>query len=145
MKLNKIFKWGMVALILISVAILVWGFTVGFESNDGTAVDVLLRWAYILLGIALVAIILVGGVISAKNNPKFLVKAGLTLVVIAVVTLIAYFLASGADPVGYTGAAVSAGTLKLTDTVLNLTYIAGAGAILAIIIGEIGMTITNKK
>ena len=26
MKLNKIFKWGMVVLILISVAILVWGF-----------------------------------------------------------------------------------------------------------------------
>ena len=30
MKLNKIFKLGMVVLILISVAILVWGFSAGF-------------------------------------------------------------------------------------------------------------------
>ena len=39
----------------------------------------------------------------------------------------------------------TAGELKLTDTVLNLTYILGAGAIVAIIAGEIISGILNKK
>ena len=50
MKLNKIFKWGMIALILVSVALLIWGFTQGF---GGSAVDVLLYWTYAMIGIAL--------------------------------------------------------------------------------------------
>ena len=53
MKLNKFFKWFMLVLILISVGLLVWGFVVGFESNDGRAVEVLLYWTYAILGIAL--------------------------------------------------------------------------------------------
>ena len=70
MKLNKIFKWGLVALILISVALLVWGFAVGFESNDAQAVEVLLYWAYAMLGITLLASIVINGIVSASNNPK---------------------------------------------------------------------------
>ena len=58
--LNKIFKWILLGLILISVGILIWGFAVDFESNDGTPVDVLLRWAYIMVGVAIAAIVVVG-------------------------------------------------------------------------------------
>ena len=35
--------------------------------------------------------------------------------------------------------------LKFTDTILSLTYFAGAAAIIAIIVGEIRLAITNKK
>ena len=147
MKLNKIFKWGMVVLILISIAILVWGFSAGFATPDKVALpatNVLLTWAAIMIGIALFCWIVIGLIVSVKNDPKSIVKMGIVLVGIAAVCLVAYLLAKG-DPVP--GAAVTAtdGELKLTDTILNLTLIAGVGAILAIIAGEIRMAIANKK
>ncbi|NLZ19474.1 MAG: hypothetical protein GXY24_04315 [Bacteroidales bacterium] len=145
MKLNKIFKWGLVVLILISVALLVMGFIKGFETNDAKAVDALLNWAYIMIGLALFAWIVIGLIISIKNNPKSILKMGVVLIGIAAVCLVAFILAKGNPAVGYTGTPVSAGMLKLTDTILNLVLIAGVGAILAIIVGEIRLAITNKK
>ena len=147
MKLNKIFKWGMVVLILISIAILVWGFSAGFATPDKVALpatNVLLTWAAIMIGIALFCWIVIGLIVSVKNDPKSIVKMGIVLVGIAAVCLVAYLLAKG-DPVP--GAAVTAtdGELKLTDTILNLTLIAGVGAVVAIIVGEIRMAIANKK
>lgn len=53
MKLNKIFKWCMVLLIVISAALAIWAAAVGFTSNDGQPIDVMLYWAYVLIGIAL--------------------------------------------------------------------------------------------
>lgn len=144
MKLNKIFKWGLVALILISVAILVWGFAVGFETNDAKAVDVLLNWAYIMLGLALCAWIVIGLIVSVKNDPKSLVKMGVALVGVVAVVAVAFLLAKG-NPVPGAALTSTPGELKLTDTILNLTLIAGIGAILAIIVGEIRMAIANKK
>ncbi len=142
MKLNKIFKWGMVALIILSVALLIWGFSQNFGGNT---VDTLLYWTYGMVGLALFCVIIVGLLVGAKNNPKSLVKIGIILVGVAVLCLIAYLLAKGEPALGYTGAPVSAGTLKLTDTVLNLTYIVGAAAIVAIIVGEVRMAIASKK
>lgn len=147
MKLNKIFKWGMVVLILISVAILIWGFVAGF--NDGpTALpptNALLTWALIMIGIAVFCWLVIGLIVSVVNDPKSLVRIGLVLVGAAVLCLVSYLLASGAPAMGYTGDPVTPGTLKLTDAILNLTYICGAAAILAIIVGEIRMAIVNKK
>ena len=142
MKLNKIFKWGMIALILVSVVLLIWGFTQGFGGN---AVDVLLYWTYVMLGIALVSWVIVGLVVGAKNDPKSLVKIGIVILGVAVLCLIAWVLAKGDPAVAYTGPAVSAGTLKLTDSILNLIYIVGGAAILAIVVGEIRMSIASKK
>ena len=147
MKLNKIFKWGMVVLILISIAILVWGFSAGFATPDKVALpatNVLLTWAAIMIGIALFCWIVIGLIVSVKNDPKSIVKMGIVLVGIAVVCLIAYLLAKG-DPVPGAAVTSTAGELKLTDTILNLTLIAGVGAVVAIIAGEIRMAIANKK
>lgn len=142
MKLNKIFKWGMIALILVSVVLLIWGFTQGFGGN---AVDVLLYWTYVMLGFALFSWVIVGLVVGAKNDPKSLVKIGIVILGVAVLCLIAWVLAKGDPAVAYTGPAVSAGTLKLTDSILNLIYIVGGAAILAIVVGEIRMSIASKK
>ena len=142
MKLNKIFKWGMIALILVSVVLLIWGFTQGFGGN---AVDVLLYWTYVMLGIALFSWVIVGLVVGAKNDPKSLVKIGIVILGVAALCLIAWVLAKGDPAVGYTGPAVSAGTLKLTDSILNLIYIVGGAAIVSIIVGEIRMAIASKK
>ena len=142
MKLNKIFKWGMVALIIVSVALLIWGFSKGFEGNT---VDILLYWTYAMLGIALFSWVVVGLVVGAKNDPKSLVKIGIVILGVAALCLVAWVLAKGDPAVGYTGPAVSAGTLKLTDSILNLIYIVGGAAILAIVVGEVRMAIASKK
>ena len=136
--LNKIFKWILLVLILISVGILIWGFAVDFESNDGTPVDVLLRWAYIMVGIAIATIVVIGIAMRAVNDPKSLLKLGIVLVGVAAVCLIVYLVSPGNPAIGLNIAEVpTAGTLKLTDTVLNLTYLTGGLAILTIIVAEI--------
>ena len=147
MKLTKFFKILMLVLILVSVGLLVWGSVVGFTTNDGQAVDVLFYWAYVMVGLAVASWVLVGLVLMAKNNPKSLIKVGIVLVVAAALAFVAYLLAPGNPAVGRENIspADTLATLKLTDTVLNLTYFAGAAAVVAIIIGEIRLAIINRK
>ncbi len=144
---SKLFKIVMLVLVIISVALLVWGFLAGFESNDGRAVEVLLWWAYIILGIAVAAVVIFGLIISAKNDPKSLVRLGIGLLVIAAICFIAFLLAPGKMPLQWNNNAKvpTASELKLTDTILNLTYFTGALAIISIIVGEIVMAVRSKK
>ena len=143
---SKLFKIVMLALVVISIVLLVWGFLAGFEANDGRAVEVLLWWAYIILGIAAAAVVIFGLIISAKNDPKSLVRLGIGLLVIAAICFIAYLLAPGKMPLQWNNAKVpTASQLKLTDTILNLTYFTGALAIISIIVGEIVMAVRSKK
>ena len=143
---NKLFKLVMWVLVVISVVLLVWGFLTGFEANDGRAVNVLLYWAYAILGLAILAVVVFGLIISAKNDPKSLVRLGVGLLVIAAVCFIAYLIAPGKMPLQWNNAKLpTASELKLTDTILNLTYFTGALSIIAIIFGEIMMAIRNKK
>ncbi len=144
-KYAKIFKLCLVALLVVSVIILVWGSMKGFEANDGAATNVLLYWAYIVLCIALAAVICVGLYIRATTDPKSLVKIGIAVLGAAVLFGLAYLLASGAPAVGYSGAKLPSATeLKMTDTILNLAYIVGGAAVLSIIAGEVLMSIRKK-
>jgi uncharacterized membrane protein len=139
--LNKIFKWAMVLLIVVSVVLLVLGFAAGWKEGN---VDTLLTWTYIMVGLALGAVVIVGLIVGAANDPKSLVKLGIGLVCVAVVCFLAYLIAPGAPAMGMLQQP-SAATLKLTDTILYLTYFAGIVAVLAIVVGEIRLAITNKK
>lgn len=144
MKLNKLFKWCLVVLIVISAALIVWGFSAGFTTNDGQATDVLIYWAYAMVALGLLSWVVLGGIMSVKANPKSLIKGGIVLAGLAVIVLVAYLLAPAHPAFGREGQdAVS--TLKLTDTMLNLTYFAGVAAIVAIIAGEIRLAINNRK
>ena len=140
-KFEKIIKIMLWVLMIASTAITVWGFAVGF--NDAS-VDTLLYWAYVLVIIGIAAAVLFGIAISAINNPKNLIKMGIELVAVVVVVGAVYFLSSGAPAQGYTGPEVSPMTLKLTDTLLNLTYILCAMAVVAILGGGIYNAIRNK-
>ena len=134
----KVIKYLMWVLLLVSVAVSIYGFAVGFESNDAQPVDVVLYWAYALVGIAVVSAVLVSVVINALNNPKSLIRLGIVLLAAAVVMGGAYLLAPGSPAVGLVSAELpSAGTLKLTDTILNLTYLACGVAVLSVVVGEI--------
>ena len=145
----KISKWISWALMLISIAVLVWGMVVGYPKTvaaDNGTVDPLLYWTYAMIGIALCAVIVVGLFVTVKTDPKALVKMGLILVGTIVVCFIAYLLASGDPAVGYNGTKIpTEKELKLTDTILNLAYFCGGAAILSIIVGEILSVVRNKK
>ena len=142
-KIIKIVLW---VLMILSICVLVWGSIKGFEANDGAATDMLLYWAYIVLGIALVSVICIGLYVTATTNPKGLIKIGIAVVAAAVLFGICYLLASGDPAVGYSGAKLPTATeLKMTDTILNLAYLVGGAAILSIVVSEVFMTIRNKK
>ena len=137
MKYDKIIKWVLVALFIVGIVFSVYGFLVGFETNGNAPVDNILYCAYAFAAIALLAVVLGVVVIGGINNPKSLLKLVLGLVVIGAIVAVAYVLAPGTPAVGYLGDPVSDGTLKLTDTVLNLTYFTFGLSILALVVGWI--------
>ena len=125
------------ALFVVGVVFSFYGFVVGFESNNNAPVDSMLYCAYAFAAITLLAVVFGVVVIGGINNPKSLLKLGLGIVVIAAIVALAYVLAPGTPAVGYLGEPVSDGTLKLTDTILNLTYLLFGGSILALVVGWI--------
>ena len=135
MKYDKIIKWVLVALFIVGIVFSVYGFIVGFETNGNAPVDNILYCAYAFAAIALLAVVLGVVVIGGINNPKSLLKLVLGLVAIGAIVAVAYVLAPGTPAVGYLGDPVSDGTLKLTDTVLNLTYFTFGLSILALVVG----------
>ena len=137
MKYDKIIKWVLVALFIVGIVFSVYGFIVGFETNGNAPVDNILYCAYAFAAIAMFAVVLGVVVIGGINNPKSLLKLVLGLVAIGAIVAVAYVLAPGTPAVGYLGDPVSDGTLKLTDTVLNLTYFTFGLSILALVIGWI--------
>ena len=142
-KIIKVLLW---VLMILSVGVLILGTMKGFEANDGKMTDLLLYWAYGMVGLALVSVICVGLYIAIRTNPKSLVKMGIIIAGAAVLAFIAYLLASGAPAMGYNGSKVpTASELKMTDTILNLAYILGGAAIASIVVGEIVMILRNKK
>ena len=144
----KIVKWISWGLLLVSVVLSVWAFT-RFGVSDAakdTAVQTMLYWTYAMLVVALIAVLCIGLYVAVKTDPKSLVRIGVAIAGAAILCLIAYLLASGAPALNYTGAKPpTAGELKLTDTVLNLTYILGIAAIAAIIAGEVISFFRTKK
>ena len=137
MKYEKILKWILAVLFVVGVVFSFYGFGVGFESNGNAPVDNILYCAYAFAGVTVLAVLFGVVVIGGMNNPKNLLKLLAGLVVIVAVVAVAYVLAPGTPAVGYLGEPVSDGTLKLTDTVLNLTYLLFGAAILSLIVGWI--------
>ncbi len=141
----KIFTWVMIALLVVGAALVIWGFSAGFESNNAAATNVLLNYAYIMVILALAAII-IGGIVGASGDAKSLVKTGIVLLAAAAFVFIVYLIAPGSEAIGLVSVEQpSKGMLKLTDTILYMAYILAIGAVLAIVVGEIRMAITNKK
>ena len=137
MKYDKIIKWLLAILFVVGIVFSFYGFAVGFETNGNAPVDNMLYCAYAFAAIAILAVILGVVVIGGINNPKSLLWLLVGIVVIAALIGGAYLLAPGTPAVGYLGEPVSDATLKLTDTVLNLTYLLCGGALLALVVGWI--------
>ncbi len=139
----KVIKWISWVLLILGAVIGVYGFIVGFDDNSNAPVDYVLYWAYAMVAVALIAVLLGVVVINTMNDPKNLLRLGIGILAIVVVVGAAYLLAPGTPAVGYLGGPVSDATLKLTDTILNLTYLCCGGAILSILVGGV-ITATRK-
>ena len=137
MKYAKIIKWILAVLFVVGIVFSFYGFLVGFESNGNAPVDNMLYCAYAFALITIAAVVFGVVVIGGINNPKSLLKLLAGLVAIVAVVAVAYVLAPGTPAVGYLGEPVSDNTLKLTDTMLNLTYFLFGGALLALVAGWI--------
>ena len=137
MKYEKIVKWVLAALFAVGVVFSFYGFAVGFETNGNAPVDNMLYCAYAFALVTILAVLFGVVVIGGINNPKSLLKLLLGLVAGGAIIAVAYVLAPGTPAIGYLGNPVSDGTLKLVDTVLNLTYFFFGGALLTLVVGWI--------
>ena len=137
MKYDKIIKWVLVALFAIGALLSVLGFAIGFDANGDAPVDIMLYCAYAYALVAIAAVLFGVVVIGGMNEPKSLIKLGIGIAAIVVIVVLAWLLAPGTPAVGYLGEPVSEGTLKLTDTVLNLTYLLFGGSLVALVAGWI--------
>lgn len=111
--------------------------------NGGSAIDLLLRYSYVLFIAAVVIWIGLSIFIAGRNNPKHLLKAAGVVVGVAALVVLAYVLSSGA-PALNVKTQPTPQWLKLTDTMLLLTYVLGGAAIVAIIVGAVRDAINNK-
>ena len=136
--MNKVFKITGWVLGLLGIVLGILAFF-----NGGSAIDLLLRYTYVLFIAAVVIWIGLSIFISGKNNPKNLIKAAGVVVGIAVLVVLAYVLSSGAPAINVKTQPTTQ-WLKLTDTKLLLTYVLGGAAIVAIIVGAIRDAFNNK-
>ena len=82
-------------------------------------------------------------VVTLRQRMMPLFKAAAVVVGIAVLVILAYVLSSG-DPALNVKTQPTTQWLKLTDTMLLLTYVLGGAAIVAIIVGAVRDAINNK-
>lgn len=129
--MNKIFKLTGWVLALLGLALAVWSL-----ATDGANVDLFLRYTYVLFIAGIVIWVGLAIFMTAKNNPKGLLKGLLVIAAAAVVVGVAYALASG-DAAFNVKTQPSTQVLKFSDTMLTLVYLLGGAAICAIIYGVI--------
>ena len=139
-KVIKAIEW---ILLIIGVVLAVFGYIYGFTKADGVATDILIYCAYALIVVAVLAVLGLGLYFSIKQNPKSLIKIGVGAVVVAAIVGVAYVLAPGTPAVG-SSVQISDTMLKMTDTILNITYFACAAAVISIIIGAVVNAVRNK-
>lgn len=136
--MNKIFKITGWVLGLLGIVFGILAFV-----NEGSSVDLLLRYTYFLFFAAVVIWIGLAIFIAGRNNPKNLLKAAGVVVGVAALVVLAYVLSAGA-PALNVKTQPTPQWLKLTDTMLLLTYFLGGAAIIAIIVGAVRDAINNK-
>ena len=96
--------------------------------------DIVLFWAYALV-IAAIVLVVVLSIINMAGNKKSLKKTGFLLLIAVVLIGLSYLLASG-DPIAVNmEVQPTHATLKMTDTLLNLSYALVVIALLALVWG----------
>lgn len=119
--------------VLLAVSVL----TVLLYFVGASDVDLMLEWAYVLLGATVAAAVLFP-IIGIVQNPKAALRSLVGLVIVAIVLGISFALASDVPLTDSAGNVFdNPMALKLSDTGLFATYVAMTVAILSAILGEI--------
>lgn len=102
-----------------------------------TDVDLMLYWAYVLLGLSVVAVIVLP-TINLIKNPSGAVTSLIGLAIVAVVLGVSYAFASDMPiPNSAGGFFDNPGVLKLSDMGLYATYFSMVATIVVVVGGEI--------
>ncbi|HIZ86385.1 MAG TPA: hypothetical protein IAC04_07835 [Candidatus Coprenecus stercoravium] len=105
--------------------------------------DVVLFWAYALV-IAAIVLVVVLSLVNMAGNKRSLKRTGFTVLIAVVLIGLSYLFASG-DPIAVNVAVQPThATLKMTDTLLNLSYALVVLAILALVWGSVRNLIHNR-
>jgi hypothetical protein len=137
-KLSQYILWALMAISLVLIGIFFFG---GFvEGTEGTSLaeplitETILRWAYILLIITLVAV-LGFMLVSMFSSVKALKRTGIVMGIAVVLIFISYQLADDTvlNLIQYSGPDNVPKTLKIVDTALIFTYILGITAVVSIL------------
>lgn len=118
-------------------------FIIGFFVNQDAMLDSFLYFAYILVGISLLAAFILP-MFNLLNNPKGLKEMLLFFLLAVVLIGVSYALASGDPLVVKVDVEASKNVLKLTDAGLILTYILSALAFLSILLGGVVKMVRNR-
>ncbi len=120
-------------LLAISTIVVVAFFAQGQVADD---VSYMLNWAYLMLGLSVVAVVLLP-LFNVLKNPTGALRSMIGLAVIAVIVLIAYG-ASDATPITTPSAVYDdPAILKFSDTGLYTTYAILAAAFVSILVAEV--------
>ena len=141
-KISRIILWVLMAVSIVFVALFYFGGDVAGTTNtpseEPVITETLIKWAYVLFGIALVFSV-VFPLVFLVTNLKSAIRAGIVLAIGGVLIFIAYQLSSGdvMNIVGYAGPDNVESTLRVVGTGLIFTYILGGLAILSIIVSSV--------
>ena len=105
--------------------------------------DIVLFWAYALV-IAAIVLVVVLSIINMAGNKKSLKKTGILLLIAVVLIGVSYLLASGNPIAVNMEVQPTHATLKMTDTLLNLSYALVVIALLALVWGSVRNLIKNR-
>lgn len=131
-KLSKYLQIGLYVILGVSLI-----FYVLFYINGESMTDTVLVWAYILLGLT-VLLLLVFPIMHFIKNPKSAIKFLIVLVGFAILFGIGYLLASGnINAAIFEKQGVSANTSRLVGAGMITTYILAGLAVLAILYSSI--------
>jgi len=144
--MQKAFKITEIALILLSVVFLVAFYLQNskgaFDLSNMAAImastnilDGLLGYAYLLCGIAVVALFLLT-LRGLLKNPKALKQAGINLLLAVIVVVLSYVCASGTVVPVNIDPAPDASVFKMTDFFLIMCYILFAASLVLLIFGS---------
>lgn len=111
--------------------------------SSTTMLDGVLLWAYILIAVALLLVIVLS-VAAMIQNPKSLKKTGFILGLSVVLIVASYFLASGAPVEANVAKAPTFAQLKMTDTLLVLTYILLGATVLVLVGGSVANAVRKR-
>jgi len=137
MKWVKYIEYVLLAISVIVIASLFFLPKMEFKGSAVFETDWLLYWAYAMLVLGVIAA-LIAPVMSLFTNPKGTLRALIGLVVAVVLIGVCYAFSSTAPvPNSAGGYFENPAELRLTDTMLYLTYAIGATSVLVILYTEI--------